>query len=106
MLSDWRTEYERIASAQAESNHGKARVCARRAVGAWMMAHHSAYAERYGNDAMKLIRGLSVDAEQSATVQNAAERLAGGLRAELQGGMVSQNPQEDVDVIIAEFALS
>ncbi len=103
MLSAWQVEYERIASALTEGNQGKARVCARRAVGAWMMEKFPQYAEIQGNDAMKIIRALSTDVQQPQDVQLAAERLAGGLRAELQGGVVSDNPRADVDTIIAGF---
>jgi hypothetical protein len=103
MLRSWQTEWDSAETAQSQGNQGKVRVCLRRALGAWIIEMHPQYATVCGHDAMKILHALADDIGQDAIVRTAAQRLAGGLRAQLEGGSYSQYPFDDARVIIEYF---
>ncbi len=92
-------ELDSAAAAQKEGNHGKARVCARRAVGkAFVMTEYYTQLIRpvSANESLKLIsdnNGLAPD------VRDAARRLSTSV-AEAETAQVSKEPVMDALVII------
>ena len=89
-------------AALTESNDGKARVCARRAV---IIALQESINNSDGNqwNSRLALEHIARGNEFPDDVIFAAKRLQGGLRAQLEGKMYSQNPIEDAEIIIRYF---
>jgi hypothetical protein len=86
-------------AALADGNAGKARVCARRAVGkAFQLSRYSKEIGRLvsANGSLKIIAGM---AQLPVEVRKAAERLSASV---LEEG-ISQKPVEDALVIIVQL---
>jgi len=86
----------------AESNEGKARVCARRAVVVAVQGSNKTDEVKQWNSTMAL-EHLLIRGNYPDEVASAAKRLQGGLRSKLEGKMYSQNPVEDAEIIIRYF---
>ena len=101
----WREELEgelqRGKRAEAEGNAGKARTCARRAVGIVVTEFQKQTGEEYGNDFLRQLRGIAGDATLPTLVREAAERLQSRLSRDFQS--LSVHPLEDARVIIEHF---
>lgn len=96
------TELEQARRAREEGNDGKARVCARRAVGkAFMSSQYSGEINR-SLSATQCLRMISENEGMPAPVREAAVRLSTGV-AERTGAPVSTQPLEDALVIIARL---
>jgi HEPN domain-containing protein len=94
-------ELERARQAEREGNHGMARVCARRAVGAMVEAWVTREPEpAYGTHTMSALRGLIEDTRTPPDVKVAANRLQHGIRAAGTDAF-PQAPIEDANTIIA-----
>ncbi|MCS6965345.1 MAG: hypothetical protein NZ473_01055 [Candidatus Kapabacteria bacterium] len=92
------------SQAWQEGNEGKARVCARRAV-AWLVQAlpHWGFTS-YGSHVGENLRRLSGDESLPESVRLAAQRLQGGARAQLHGGLYSLYPLHDAGLILRHFA--
>ncbi len=96
---DIRNELMQAQAALADGNTGKARVCARRAVGkAFQLSGHAKEIGRLvsANESLKIIAAMT---QLPVKVRKAAERLSASV---LEEG-ISQKPVEDALVIIAEL---
>ncbi len=93
------------AQAAAEGNQGRARVCARRAVGAFIQSIPDLPVD-YGTHAMANLRGISADEALPDEIRAAADRLLGGARSVLNGGIFSTDPLGDAVRIIDHFVLA
>ncbi|OJX57057.1 MAG: hypothetical protein BGO89_11140 [Candidatus Kapaibacterium thiocyanatum] len=82
-------ELDRARAARIAGNHGMVRVCARRAVGA-----------AAGENAMAVLRRISGTITIPHHVRLRATMLQQGLRAQLQGGSVSDDPIADAELLI------
>lgn len=89
-------------AALVESNDGKARVCARRAVIVAVQKSNNNSDSNQWNSRLAL-EHIAGGNEFPDEVISAAQRLQGGLRAQLEGKMYSQNPIEDAEIIIRYF---
>jgi hypothetical protein len=89
--------------AAAGGNLGRARVCARRAVGAYLQAIGSSLPGEVGANAMANLRYLQEAEHLPPDQRQAAERLAGGARSQMAGGAISEDPLADAAVIINYF---
>src|SRR5688500_15003981 len=89
------TELRMGKDAAAGGNLGRVRVCARRAVGAFMQAIAPSVADDVGNNAMANLKWLQSAASLPDQQREAALRLAGGSRTEMQGGVISHDPLAD-----------
>jgi ABC-type lipopolysaccharide export system ATPase subunit len=97
MQEDIANELRQAQLALSEGNIGKARVCARRAVGiAYRLSKHSGLNQISANECLKRIVNIS---EFPLEVRNAARRLAASVRE----GTVSDKPVEDALTIIKEL---
>jgi hypothetical protein len=90
-------------SAAAGGNSGRARVCARRAVGAYLRAIAPSLDGDVGSNAMAALRYVQESAGLPEEPRSAALRLTGGARSELAGGPVSSDPLADAALIINYF---
>ena len=84
-------------------NHGKARTCARRAVGkasAELCRHDSTL--DYGADMMSRIRGIAGDERFPETVRAAAERLQSRISADFTS--LSVDPIRDAEIVLSDIA--
>lgn len=94
-----------LATAEAAlqaGNHGKARVCARRAVGlateAWLEQHDRPWL----GDAMEYLRRIQNDASFPASVREAAERLTTSVPKQHEAPFTA-DPIGDANLIIAHL---
>ena len=89
-----------LGRASAESNPGRARVCARRAAGwaiqAWYQAREG---QGWGGDAMKQLNRLRADLAVPDAARRAAERLSTKVDRE-HGLPFDHDPIDDARVII------
>ncbi len=90
-------------SAAVIGNEGRARVCARRAVGAFLQRVAPALSLDYGTHAMANLRGVMHDASLPDEIRSAAERLLGGARSIGSGQLYSTAPLADAMLIIRHF---
>ena len=90
-------------AAAAGGNPGRARVCARRAVGIFLQAIAATIPEEVGSNAMANLRWLQSTTSIPMAERDAAIRLAVGARAEAAGGTVSADPLADAALIINYF---
>jgi|AFSR01.1.fsa_nt_gi HEPN domain-containing protein len=97
-------ELETARAALREGNEGKARVCARRAVGWFVQALAQVSAYRYGSHIGENLRRISQDEQLPEEVRAAAARLQGGARAQLSGELYSLYPLRDAGIILRYFA--
>src|SRR4051812_29391742 len=88
-------ELETGRSAAAEGNLGRVRVCARRAVGAFLQSIAPTLNADVGTNAMANLRWLQSSPGIRDEQRLAAERLAGGARTEKSGGIISADPLAD-----------
>ena len=97
-----RVEWELVRAKQAiqDGNDGMARVCSRRAVGAiveaWMTVE---YDPLYGTHTMSALRGLTQDEHMPPEIQEAANRLQHGIRAQHTENF-PHSPIEDAILIV------
>jgi hypothetical protein len=89
--------------AAAEGNLGRARVCARRAVGAYLQTIAPSLAGDVGTNAMANLRYLQTAESLPLEHRRAAERLSGGARSERSGQAISEDPLADAAGIINYF---
>lgn len=83
---------------------GLARVHARRAIGE--LLRDSSYIKTKSNvSAMHILEELSQDSLLPIEVLEAVKRLQGGLRSQLEGNNYSDNPKEDVLIVLQYFVL-
>ena len=94
------------ATAAAEGNLGRARVCARRAVGAFLQTVAGELTGDVGTNAMANLRWLDAEAGLPEPEHVAAVRLAGGPRLAMAGGEISTDPLADAALIIEYFLRS
>lgn len=102
-LAAARAELDAGIAAEQESNDGRARVCGRRAVGAFLQAIAPSIGAEPGAHAMANLRWLAGNPDLPAAVRDAAERLLGGARSIAGGGIHSANPVGDAALIINFF---
>jgi hypothetical protein len=96
------SELEAGRIAMDEGNDGRARVCARRAVGAFLQEAGRATGVDYGAHALANLRSIA-DHPSPPTpdaVRDAARRLLGGARSILAGEVYSSAPIADAIMII------
>lgn len=95
-------ELDRARTAETEGNHGKARVCARRAVGrAFMLSGYSAGLPASAS-AVQCLKAVSESDEFSRDARDAARRLLAGV-TENGGSSVSLKPIEDAVIVITRL---
>ncbi len=94
-------ELARGREAEAAGNEGKVRTCARRSVGVVVTEYQKRTENKYGNDAMRQLRGLAADTNLPPEVRRSAERLQSRLAQDFTSP--SQQPLEDALVIINFF---
>lgn len=72
--------------ADIEGNHGKARTCARRAVGFYAQAINLIHPEKnYGENVLSQLRGIIDDSQVPGEVKTSAELLLGKVAADFSG---------------------
>ena len=90
-------------AAQQDGNHGKARVCARRAVArateAWLARLPL---PRWGGDAMAHLRQIQQDASFPLPIRQAAERLSTSVTRQ-HAAPITKDPVADARLIIAHL---
>ncbi|HYF02326.1 MAG TPA: hypothetical protein VEC36_03040 [Patescibacteria group bacterium] len=91
---DWAEE------AFTSGNVAKARVCARRAVG-WLV--QSFKNSSYGTQIGENFRAIVADENVPEEIRAVAIRLQGGNRAELEGGIFSDEPLKDAEILLNYF---
>lgn len=89
--------------AAAEGNLGRARVCARRAVGSFLQAIARTLPGDVGTHAMANLRYVQEAGHLPGEQRDAADRLARGPRAQPAEGMISEDPLADATLIINYF---
>ncbi len=94
-------ELERGNEAAATGNAGKARTCARRAVGIVVTQYQTRSGKNYGSDAVRQLRALVTDEGLPREVREAANRLQSRLSTDFTSP--SEHPLEDARVIINFF---
>ena len=87
-------------------NTGRARVCARRAVGTFVLTSHDQRTATYGNNAMAILRDIRADKRIPPSISQAAERLLGGMRSIEANELYSLHPLADAVLIITYFVES
>ncbi len=93
-------ELDRARSAETEGNEGKARVCARRAVGrAFVLSSYSTEISASFNT-VQTLKGIAALEVAPPHVRDAARRLSTGV-AESNGLSVSMRPIEDALIVIS-----
>jgi len=106
LLERLRWELQTGLQAWQEGNAGKARVCARRAVAWLVQALPPPEAPPYGSHVGENLRRIANDPQLPDKVRQAAQRLQGGARAQLQGELWSLYPLHDAGIILCHFARS
>ncbi|HLE31284.1 MAG TPA: hypothetical protein VJB38_01610 [Bacteroidota bacterium] len=91
-------ELERGDKAEREGNSGRARVCARRAVGIALEDYYARMGKDSGKDAVKLLAHLSEEKNVPKHIQDAAHRLQSRVRPDFTS--VSEHPMTDARMII------
>ena len=96
-------ELSTAAEALDAGNHGKARVCARRAVGFFIQAIAPTLASDTGAHSMANLRWLHEDPALPEELRNAARRLLAGARDIAHGATHSIDPVADATFVINYF---
>lgn len=98
-----RLELEAARRAALDGNDGKARVCSRRAVAAFMqgVAEHLPFDA--GTHAPANLRAVMNHMALPQPIRDAAERLNGGARSILAGEAYSADPVADALLVIHHF---
>lgn len=104
LLAQIRRELQTGLNAWKEGNVGKARVCARRAVAWLLQALPHMGLRSYGSHVGENLRQVAADEQLPEPVRRAAERLQGGARAQLSGGLYSLYPLQDAGIVLRYFA--
>jgi len=92
-------ELRRGREAENQGNHGRARVCARRAVGAVLAEYHRSNKEAtQSTDAVSLLKNFLVDSSLPDEVAEAGKRLVERVRPDFSSA--SLKPLEDAESII------
>jgi hypothetical protein len=86
-------------------NEGRARVCARRAVGMFLQQIAGSLPVDYGTHAMANLRAVSGNEALPEEIRLAAERLLGGSRSILASEPYSTDPLADAAAIIRYFVM-
>jgi hypothetical protein len=86
-----------------DANEGRARVCGRRAVGAFVQAIAPRLGTDFGSHAMANLRTIAGDISFPNEMRLAAERLLGGARSIIAGDAYSTDPLADALLIINYF---
>ncbi len=101
----WREELElelsRGKQAADTGNAGKARTCARRAVGIVVSEFQKGGEQKYGTDALRQLQGIAADGGLPSEVREAAGRLQSRIAQDFTS--LSEHPLEDALVIIRFF---
>lgn len=84
-------------------NEGRARVCARRAVGAFMQEIAPALSLDAGTNALANLRFLKENPALPVEIRDAAGRLLGGARSILADEPYSADPVADAESIIRYY---
>lgn len=99
-LGDAETELQDAMIAMQIGNMGRARVSARRAVGAFIQGIASLLNDDPGTHAMANLRWVESHSGLPNEIRAAAARLLGGARMIAEGGVVSDDPVKDARSII------
>ena len=86
--------------AEKEGNHGKARVCARRAVGKAYTLSRSPSVPAPAFSTTQILKIISADVTLSEAIRVSAERLAASVAVD-RGAFVSTQPVQDALLIIS-----
>lgn len=92
-------ELARGRAAAADGNDGKARVCARRAVGVAFRKSRYSSQGALAQSTTQILKAISGSDAFDSEVRGAAARLSAGV-AESEGASVSKQPVEDALAII------
>lgn len=92
-------ELSQARDAEKEGNEGKARVCARRAVGKAFALSHYPSRPALSLSTTQILKIISADEKLSEPTREAARRLAASV-AENGGASVSARPVQDALLII------
>lgn len=96
-------EFRMGFEAAAGGNLGRVRVCARRAVAAFVQQIAPMLREQAGTNAMANLRWVEDSEALPSEQRRAAGRLSGGARAERAGSAISHDPLADAALIINYF---
>jgi hypothetical protein len=97
-------ELRRAEEAERIGNHGRARTCARRAVGlAISELMKSGLLTDYENDFMRQVRRLANDEAMNQELRDAAKRLSARIAEDFSAQ--STKPIEDAKIILHHLAL-
>ncbi|MBK8911600.1 MAG: hypothetical protein IPM61_09765 [Chlorobi bacterium] len=97
------TELSDAAAAMSIGNMGRARVSARRGVGAFLQTVAAALPTDPGPHAMANLRWVQLHPELPDEIRAAAARLLGGPRNIARGEQASDNPINDARMVIEYF---
>ena len=97
------TELRDAVAAAQIGNVGRARVSARRAVGAFIQAVAGPLELDPGTHAMANLRWVGSNSGLPHEIRAAAARLLGGPRSIAEGGVVSNDPVLDAQTVIGYF---
>lgn len=94
------TELRDAVMAMQSGNMGRARVSARRGVGAFIQGIARLVEDDPGTHAMANLRWVELHSGLPDEIRAAAARLLGGARTIAEGGMVSDDPVKDARTVI------
>ncbi len=98
-----RFELEAARRAALDGNHGKARVCSRRAVAAFLQGVAGHLPFDAGTHAPANLRAVMGYEALPQSIRDAAERLSGGARSIVAGTAYSVDPVADALLVIHHF---
>lgn len=96
-------ELDGAMAAVHEGNDGRARVCARRAVGEFLRGLATVIGADVGPHALANLRYVQNDQSLPPSIRAAAERLLGGARSILVGDVYSSDPVGDARLVIEHY---
>jgi hypothetical protein len=97
------SELHRAEGSERIGNHGRARTCARRAVGlAVSELKKAGLLRNYEDDFMRQVRRLADDTRMNQEVREAAERLSAQISQDFSAR--STKPVEDARIILLHLA--
>lgn len=99
-LEDAETELQDAVMAMQIGNMGRARVSARRGVGAFIQGIAGLVQDDPGTHAMANLRWVESHLGLPNEIRAAAARLLGGARVIAEGGVVSDDPVKDARTIL------
>lgn len=98
-----RLELETARRAVLDGNHGKVRVCSRRAVAAFLQGVARYLPFDAGAHAPANLRAIMAHEMLPQSIRDAAERLSGGARNIVAGTAYSTDPIADALLVIHHF---